>query len=175
MNCSALWLCIVIAAASEACNNTDSLSAIPLPAEQTPRICAGQERSVSGMYPTYVPGVLSLVMIQLAEGRDPATVKVNWTVQINAAPIGVTDALVRDSRDTTRVLLTFTRLEQPSPYFAFAGSATALNGTLDPSSSYDVINAGAAEIVFLTSPSSKIQGRIPLTPQFIIPWLNRVC
>lgn len=148
---------------------------IPLPTEQTPRICPTLVRGVSATYPATTPGVTSLASIQFTQTREPLSALVTYNVLSSVIPGGMSTAIVRDSRDTTRVLMTVTRPLQPSPNFPFAGSAVAPNGTVDDDTFYDVMQAGAAEIVFQAPPAAATQGRIPLSATGKTDWASKTC
>lgn len=134
---------------------------VPTPTEQTPRICPGQVRSVTATYPASTTGTAALANIQLQEGREPVSTSVVWTVQSAATPANATDMILRDSRDTTNVIIVITRVVVPgaNPTFSFAGNTTALNGTVDIDTAFNVMQAGAAELVFLSSGTTNTAGR----------------
>src|SRR5437762_2278748 len=74
--------------------------------DDAPRICPGETRNITASYP---PGGGSpFVFITVLEGRNPSSFSIFWNVQASISPANATEAILRDSRDTTQVLLTAT-------------------------------------------------------------------
>lgn len=149
---------------------------IPLPTEQTPRVCPGEVRTVATSFPAVVTtGTTPLAAVQFIEGRNPESVALTWSVAFTIAPSNATDLIVRDSRDTTKVLFTAQRLPQGTVTFAFAGSAASLTGSVDADTFYETLRSGSAEMAFLIPGSATPQARIALTAGTTKDWTNRTC
>jgi hypothetical protein len=171
-------LALGLFAALQACGEgPPSGYVVPPPSTQTPTVCTGTLRNIATAYPASTSGSSALASIQLQEGRDPVSTLIAWSVQSTATPSNATDMILRSSTDTSLVIMTVTRVIVlgANPTYSFVNNATALNGTVDIDTAYNIIQAGAVEIVFRSSGNTITGGKIPLTTGAQNDWVPRTC